>query len=338
MARALTFYAKTRGLIREAAAEEGLPGDFARRPSRDAGRLAKLDQAAAKAAAERFVSSLAALVAAAKYRTAASKGADREAAALLYAEFSLPGATELALCYAVLDGLKPLCSVKAKLDEDASEGARRIVERYCLDRKLREALRAAGMHGDEAYRSINLAKVLLSKLGTEGRACPDPGVLVGEWSRDEELRGILGFNVFGDVTWFNKERFEEAARRSALYGYLGRADLESARCAVSLIAAAEKSGYSLEALTAELGPAVAAKEPVAKKAIGSRKKAPATKAKASAAKGKTASTRAKAKVKPAVKKTAAKAKAAPPKEKPATGKKPAAVGKKAAAKDKKGRA
>jgi hypothetical protein len=313
-APALAFYAKTRSLMREAAAEEGLPGDASIRGSRipEARRaaLSKRDEAVAKSAAKRFASSLAALAAMAPPRAKAAAPAHPEAALLLEKELKAPGSPELAISYAVFDALKLLCSAGSGIGPDASEGARRIVDRYCLDRKLREALRAAGMHGDEAYKAIGLAKALLPKLGNEGEKRLDPATLLNEWSQDEEIRGLLGFNVFGGVTWFNKERFEEAARKGALYGSLDRDDLESAKCAIVLISAAEKAGYSLEALDAILAPAPRPKT----KAASKKPKAAPAKAKPSA-KAKPVS-KSSAKAKPSAKKATAIAKT-PAAKKPA---------------------
>jgi len=174
--------------------------------------LAKKDMAASKEAAARFAFSLSTL--ASLSRSAAVKrvrkpstkplSKDDEGALLLAREIALPGRTELALCYIVLDGLKALCAsgAKAPSKATASEGARRIVDRYCLDRKLREALRASGMHGDEAYKGIALAKALLPRIADVGPASSgkmpplDPAALVEDCAADEELRSLLGYNVF----------------------------------------------------------------------------------------------------------------------------------------------
>jgi hypothetical protein len=331
---ALAFYAKTRALMREEAAEEGLAGDrepaaatkgSARKAKAEdatgaarGAALAKKDEAAAKAAVKRLDYSLEAIAALAKTigeTTAAKRKAADEAASLLASEIAAPGALELCVSYAIFDGLKSLCADPAEegtLREEASEGARRLLDRYCLDRKLREALRDAGMHGDEAYKDIAVAKTLLSKLGNQGLCKPAVAPIVGWASGDEDLRAILGVNLFGGVTWFNKERFEETARRAALYAAIGRerGDLDSARCAIELIEAAEKAGYSLDALAASY----TAKEkepkakPRAKKATASRKTAPAT----TAAKEKAAPKK-KATRESSSSKTPAKAKTAQPK-------------------------
>jgi len=293
---ALAFYSKTRSLMREEAAEEGLPGDAsAGKPSKGAkateATLARKDEAAAKAAAKRLASSLVKLASlcapakagSSKASVTAATAADREAAKLLASELALPGAIELSLAYALLDGIKALCGASGDASRAAPEGARRIVDRYCFDRKLREALRDAGMPGDEAYKGMALAKAFLPKLGNV-----DPGEFglapVVSWATDdEELRAILGVNLFGGVTWFNKERFEEAAKRGALYASLGRGQgyLDAARCAIELIAAAAKAGYSLDALGAAY--------PTLAKARATTKAKPCAQAKKTAPKKKNAS-------------------------------------------------
>ena len=289
---ALAFYSIARALMREQAAEEGLSGDRSpRMPGTASGAgeaekiraaLAKKDMAASKEAAARFAFSLSTL--ASLSRSAAVKrvrkpstkplSKDDEGALLLAREIALPGRTELALCYIVLDGLKALCAsgAKAPSKATASEGARRIVDRYCLDRKLREALRASGMHGDEAYKGIALAKALLPRIADVGPASSgkmpplDPAALVEDCAADEELRSLLGYNVFDGLAWFNKERFEEAVRLGAFFGTLVRGlrgtgedgkvaaapSLESARCALSIIEAGAEAGYCVDALEAAL--------------------------------------------------------------------------------------
>jgi len=260
---ALAFYAKLRSLMREAAAEEGLPGDSAPKRAargaakgaeergvtqREASQLDSLDRKAAEAAAGRFASSIPALA-----RIAGAAG-------IVGAELAQAGSLSSMLCYAILDGVVGLCASggrpgRAGGPEDAAEAARRVVERYCLDRKLREALRARGMHGDEAFRTVNLERLLLPKLA--GAPLSEGPSFLTACSADEEMRTALGFNVYGGVTWFNKERFEEAVRRAALYSAMSRkgsakeADAASA-WAASLIAAAQAAGYNYDALLAAL--------------------------------------------------------------------------------------
>ena len=330
-APALAFYSATRALLREQASEEGLPGDrsaVASRATRALLReqaseaisaseseklraaLAKKDAAAAKAASARFIASLSAFVAAAKEaapvlsaasrRSASSE--DEEAALLLARGIAEPGKAELALCFALLDGLKALCSADEVETLDAALGARRIVDRYCFDRKLREALRGSGMHGDEAYAGIAIAKALLPRIGISRSAAEeasgsspksDRASAIADFDFDEELRGLLGFNVFDGLTWFNKERFEETMRMSGIFGAIANATgdstlgIGSARRALLFIEAAAEAGYcfdALEAAVTKIPPEDGKKSKAVEKAKPARK-APSSKAPSSKQKG-----------------------------------------------------
>ena len=300
-APALVFFTAARALMREEAAEEGLPGDA---PAADKtatpataakaqAALARKDSAAAKEAASLFLASLTALASIAKDAARAlahpakpaSKPAtkkptvNQEAALLLAQEIARPGRAELALCFALFDGLKPLCghggsgasAGSLAAGASPSEAARRLIDRYCLDRKLREALRGAGIHGDEAYKGIAIAKALLPKLADASLASskPDPAKVVAGFEMEEELRALLGFNIFDGVTWFNKERMEEVLGLGALFGTMvlgvsgsakaavvaeGALDpvLGSARCALTIIKACAEAGYRMDGLKTAL--------------------------------------------------------------------------------------
>jgi hypothetical protein len=276
-ASALAFYSTARAFLREAAAEEGLPGDPEPRAAKagadpaalEAARaraVARSDDSAAKAGAARFMGSLARLARLPSVLKAPSGAKDRskdaEALVLLARELSAPGRAELALCYAILDGLAPICGAGTVLkDPDAAEGARRLVDRFCFDRKLREALRDSGMRGDEAYKGIALAKALLPRLVAAESAPAPPLAFLASPAPDDEMRALLGVNVFEGTTWIGKERLEEAAAAGALFGAVcaGGADdaasararvLKIARCALELVEGAARSGYSLELLAA----------------------------------------------------------------------------------------
>ncbi|MEI6876922.1 MAG: hypothetical protein WCL50_17545, partial [Spirochaetota bacterium] len=154
-----------------------------------------------------------------------------------------------------------------------SEAARRLIDRYCLDRKLREALRGSGMHGDEAYKGIALAKALLPRLADASLAGtkPDPAKVVADFEAEEELRALLGFNIFDGVTWFNKERMEEVLGLGALFGTMSRGvregeragasvvvegaldpALSSARCVLTIMKACAEAGYRMDGLKTAL--------------------------------------------------------------------------------------
>ena len=187
------------------------------------------------------------------------------------------------------------------------------------------------MHGDDAYRGLVLVKALLPRIGMANAGPPDAAAMLADYAADEELRSLLGFNLFDGLTWFNKERFEEAARLGALFGSfasvanakgpaaLAETSLAASSSALEMIEAAAEAGYCYEGLEAALmkfsvarqahagvagaGPAKGKKEKtVAKKAAAK----PAPKGQKPVAK--------KAAAKPAPKKAAAKS--APKKTKP----------------------
>ena len=148
-ARALGFYETVYGLIRETAAEEGMPGG-----------AEKAD--AAEKAASRFASDLRALL-----EMPLLLAEEKEAQAFLAKRIGAPGAIELMGAYLVLDGLKGLVG-KAS----AGEEARRLSERLCLARKLREALRDLGISGDLAYRGLAFAETALEEKARPPRRRP----------------------------------------------------------------------------------------------------------------------------------------------------------------------
>ncbi|HUW40142.1 MAG TPA: alpha-amylase family glycosyl hydrolase [Rectinemataceae bacterium] len=296
---ARAFYALVRDMLRNEAAEEGLPGDpsygsaagrpepqaagkGARRrsgaaekpplgsanaaPSAEA--LAAADEAAVAAACARFEAGLAIVSAIASSPGKAPDGSTLDDPTI-FEELFFPGRAKLAVCYLALDALRPLVGKSG-----AGEEARRLSDRLCLDRKLREALRESGMHGDEAFHGLALAKAFLSRSGApvgSGQAkgtrrttavpadeCVEALALAGE---DEELGALLAANVFEGVTWFNKERFEEAARFAALVSaltppwpqsptdpQLGPRALAAGSAARRYLAAAEASGYRFDRL------------------------------------------------------------------------------------------
>ncbi|TFG81883.1 MAG: alpha-amylase, partial [Spirochaetales bacterium] len=71
----------------------------------------------------------------------------------------IPGAVEAVAC------LTAFLSLPGLLEADAPYAdARALVDRWCLDRKLRESMQAAGIHGDEAWRATSFAKAALGIL------------------------------------------------------------------------------------------------------------------------------------------------------------------------------
>jgi hypothetical protein len=78
---------------------------------------------------------------------------------------------------------------------------------------LRESYQSAGLGAEESFRVVGLLKMILARTAPKER---EDGAIVDalELARDAfasfDTRSYLGVNVFDDVAWFNKERFDEA--------------------------------------------------------------------------------------------------------------------------------
>ena len=229
---ALDFYNGVYALLAEEAAEEG----FA-----DAVDKFKLPELAR----DRLLRGLAALgelvIAAESEATSISRTGSSALAAL-----RKPWAAEVAAAYLVLDGFAAFAT-SAVAGEDyaeigaarttSGEAARRVAERFFLERKLREALRAEGMPGDKAWRSLSLVAAFLD-CTHELHGVLDQSVPRGPAARaaavrrifaeDEEMRHRLGVNVFEGVEWFNKESFEEVLETGMVVAVLSMQTLPPA--------------------------------------------------------------------------------------------------------------
>jgi hypothetical protein len=208
-----------------------------------------------------------------------------------------------------------------------------------LGRKFREILYRYGATDNEAWRIMDIVRVILSK--TKGDffwkkgaakafdAVEFASLVINENYHDGDFRRILGINLFDDVLWFNKEGFDAALFYSSLF-FMVDGSVESAieerldrivKIYDVLTKAEEKAEYRfdvlLENLTAK-GAKVGAKagaKPSAKPAAKAPEK-PAKKAAKPAGKP-VAKAAGKPAAKPAAKKPAAKAKpAAKPKPTP----------------------
>ena len=108
-----------------------------------------------------------------------------------------------------------------------------LADHFKLDRKCLAALTALGMDWGRARRTLDLIQIILGR--TEPAALAKtrtaPGQTAAALARslllenydDCDLRRILGVNVFNDITWFNKEAFEEALSLGSLLFSLGPA-------------------------------------------------------------------------------------------------------------------
>ena len=163
-----------------------------------------------------------------------------------------------------------------------------LAEHWSLDRKLRETCESLGIAGDEAYRVIEMMKIVLA------RTCPAPAVTggktgkaadrVAEKSADstvgksakagtgvagetdaakpvtaeelaldnygaEDIRRILKVNFFEDQTWFNKEAFDEALVWIPRYCILEGVPVETVTAVAGRFRKSEaESGYTLDGL------------------------------------------------------------------------------------------
>jgi len=213
----LAFFSALRKLVRDESSEEGFGPD-----SPETGSAAALgaDAEAAGRARDRFAAGLARLLALVAGPPPRGTGA--------VAWLGREGGLETAAAFLVLDALAEL-SVAGALSEEETGGsaaleARRLAERLALERKLRETLRHAGLAGDRAWRGTALGKIIAGSeapgpvRGAAGISKARAGFarLFTMMETDEELRGLLGVNVWDGSTWFNRESFEEFLDFAAL--------------------------------------------------------------------------------------------------------------------------
>jgi hypothetical protein len=97
-----------------------------------------------------------------------------------------------------------------------------------LGRKLREIFYKFGATENEAWRIIDIARVVLSKTSLPKQAVFEKAsekfdaeefaaLIIESNYLDEDFRRILGINIFDDVAWFNKEGFEDALFYASLF-------------------------------------------------------------------------------------------------------------------------
>jgi len=127
-----------------------------------------------------------------------------------------PALALMALGYITLAMLRSIAGSKGKAA--AGEDAAGLASRWQLDRVLRECWEEAGIPHDEARRGAEIALALLSRTNQaeagiyDGTGTPSAlaSALILENYDAADFRKILGVNRFDDVTWFNKEAFEQA--------------------------------------------------------------------------------------------------------------------------------
>jgi hypothetical protein len=220
-------------------------------------------------------------------------------------------------------------------EADGSHAAHLAFTHWDLGRKLREIFCKLGATDQEAWRIIDIARVVLGRtkiapiLKTKSKfeASKFAELLIEENYRDAEFRRILGINIFDDVAWFNKEGFEDALFYSSLFFMVDMSvevpaeeRIERITSVYEVLAkAVEKSGYRFdnlfESLTTKPGKAGAGKPAKAEKPVAKTVKPAKPDAAKPAKAGKTAK---KGTAKPAKPAKAATVKSAKPVKKTST--------------------
>jgi len=131
------------------------------------------------------------------------------------------GLNAVILGYGLLSLLRMIIGKEA----NGSHAADLAFNHWDIGRKLREVLHRFGVSEHETWKISDIMKVVLGKIknvslwkkGTTFDAAEFAALIIEENYLDEDFRRILGINHFDDVTWFNKEGFEDALFYSSLF-------------------------------------------------------------------------------------------------------------------------
>jgi len=126
-----------------------------------------------------------------------------------------PAIVLMAMGYSTLALLRSIASSVVPVTEATGAEPAALALHWQLDRILRECWENAGIPGDEARRGSELALAVLTRTNSAAAhsEAKTPfalaAALILENYDADDFRKILGVNRFDDVTWFNKEAFEE---------------------------------------------------------------------------------------------------------------------------------
>jgi hypothetical protein len=171
--------------------------------------------------------------------------------------------TNFGFAYAVLGLLKPIIGEGASGAEVVS-----LAEYWQLDRKLREKL---GADDKTVRQAVDIMKAVLVRTDTKPLSAQQRtgstrrparkksakalarSIILDNYA-DDDFRSILGINVFDDITWFNKEAFEQVLVYAPLFAAIESGEFTLVdKVRGELKRAGAKSGYNLskfiEALT-----------------------------------------------------------------------------------------
>ncbi|PKL09695.1 MAG: hypothetical protein CVV51_02465 [Spirochaetae bacterium HGW-Spirochaetae-7] len=114
---------------------------------------------------------------------------------------SVPGAPEALLAFVALLPVAELAGY--------GPAAQALAQSWGMQRKLREAMIAAGTAHDEADRSASFAMAALGRLPPDGGTieAPAPLEIVQALAQDDEARQLLGVHRWDNLTWFNAENY-----------------------------------------------------------------------------------------------------------------------------------
>jgi glycosidase len=153
---------------------------------------------------------------------------------------------------AVRAATRPARGKKAAGENAVGVCAASLAREWHLARKIRELAVSRGIDRDTADHAAKTAIAVLAR-STQEKAFSAADIVAGCFEK-EDARELLGVNVFDNVVWYHKERFELTLQYAALYASAEKnADGEAvARIARDIAAADKKAGYRLETLAALL--------------------------------------------------------------------------------------
>jgi len=125
-------------------------------------------------------------------------------------------------------GYNILTLLRSTVEGNSGKEAAALALHWQLDRLLAECWESAGIPSAEARRAAEIAMALLAHTGSSTpescKTAKTPSAIAAamilENYNESDFRKILAVNRFEDVTWFNKEAFEEALLLASFFLYL----------------------------------------------------------------------------------------------------------------------
>jgi hypothetical protein len=125
-------------------------------------------------------------------------------------------------------GYNTLALLRSAVDDNSGKEAAALALHWQLDRILAECWESAGVPHSEARLAAEIAIALLARTGSSVsesyKTAKTPSAIAAaiilENYNESDFRKILAVNRFDDVTWFNKEAFEEALLLASFFLFL----------------------------------------------------------------------------------------------------------------------